>query len=284
MAFQAPRIQKQLGAELKQLRSARGQTQKEAAEGVGWDQTTVGRKERADVLITNDDVLTLCAYYEADGPTTARLSEMARASSDPQWWREFEAYLDSQYYRQISLENDAVRILALRPSVVHGLLQTEAYMRAVFDSDALDPVRRKAHIRTRLGRQRRLVEPDKPLVLDVIMEDTVLDKDFGQPQALLGQLRHLQRMAALPNVTVRTIAPTAPVVFEQTEHFEFGDLGGTALTVVEYVCGVLIVENQLQVESNFAAFERVSAYARTPEQTADLLASKIKELEHDREH
>lgn len=281
MAYEASRAQQELGRQLRNLRTLRGYSQQDVAKAIGWDQRTVGRKELAQVQITNDDVLMLCAYYEADGPETARLSEMARSSRTDQWWKEFEDYFDSQYYRQIGLENDAVRILALRPSVVHGLLQTERYMRALFDSSGspLDPVRKKAHIRARLGRQRRLVEPDRPLILDVVMEDAVLDKDFGQPQTLLEQLRHLQRMASLPNVTVRTIESTAPIVFEQLELFEFGALGGAAITIVESACGVLIVENQLQVESIRSFFEHNSAYARTPEQTMDLIVRKIKELE-----
>jgi transcriptional regulator with XRE-family HTH domain len=279
MAFQADQIQKQLGRELKRLRGSRKLA--EVANDVGMDRRTLARKENAEVRITNRDVLRLCAYYEVDGPETARLSEMAQASQTAKWWKEFEDYLDPNYYRQISLENDAARIMALRPSVVHGLLQTESYMRAIFDSSGspLDPVRKKAHIRVRLGRQRRLVEPDRPLILDVVMEDGALDKDFGRPQALLEQLYHLRKMAELPNITIRTIASTAPVVFEQLELFEFGGYGGAAMTLVESACGVLLVENQLQVESIRAFFEHNSAYARTPEQTAELITNKITELE-----
>lgn len=280
MAFQPTRTQEQLGTELKKLRTARSLTQEEVAPFVGMSQSNLGRKENAKIQITLDDVVALCRHYEVDGAETARLSEMALASRDPQWWKEFEDYLDPNYYRQIRLENDAVRVFAFRPSVFHGLLQTEDYMRAVFagSGTSVDPFRKKANMRARIRRQQRLTEPDKPLNIDAIMDDSVLDKDFGDPRALRGQLEHLLRMAELPNVTIRLVPISAPIVFEALEVIEFGDSGGTAVAIIESVFGVVVVEHALQVEQNLAMIEHVSTYARTPEQTVDLITSKIKEL------
>lgn len=281
MAFQPTRVQEQLGAELKKLRTDRSLTQEEVAPFVGMSQTNLGRKENAKIQITLDDVVALCRHYGVDGPGTARLSEMALASRDPQWWKELEDYLEPNYFRQIRLENDAVRVLSFRPSVVHGLLQTEDYMRAIFarSGNAVDPFRKKANMRARLGRQRRLDEPEKPLMLDAIMDDSILQKDFGDVHALLGQLRHLLEMSARPNVTIRLLPIDAPVVSEQLEVFIFGDRIGPAVAIVESVFGVVIVENALQVEQNLAMIEHVSAHARTPEQTAELIKNKITELE-----
>lgn len=278
MAFQPTRVQEQLGAELKRLRGSKSQTA--VARAVGMSQPNLGRKERGRVQITLDDVVALCSYYEVDGQETARLSAMALASRDPQWWKDLEDYLDPNYYRQIRLENDAARVVAFRPSVVHGLLQTEDYMRAIFaaSGSSVDTFRKKANMRARLGRQRRLIEPD-PLVLDLIMDDSILNKDFGQPKALLGQLRHLLEMSELPNVAIRLVPITTPLVFEQLEVFEYGLRGGPAVAIVESVFGVVIVENALQVEQNLAMIEHVSAHARTPEQTAELIKNKITELE-----
>lgn len=281
MAFQPTRTQEQLGTELRKLRTARGLAQEEVAPFVGMSQSNLGRKENAKIQITLDDVVALCRHYEADGAETARLSEMALASRDPQWWKDLADYLDPAYFRQIGLENDAVRVLSFRPGVVHGLLQTEDYMRAVFarSGGVVDPYRKKANMRARIGRKRRLHEPEKPLMLDVTMDDTVLEKDFGQPKVLLGQLKHLLRMAELPNITIRTMPVKAPLVFEQLEIIEFGATGGMAVAIIESIFGVVIVESELQVEQNFAMLEYVSTFARTPEQTVELITSKIKELE-----
>lgn len=279
MAFQATRVQEQLGAELKRLRGGKSQTA--VANAVGMSQPNLGRKERGRVQITLDDVVALCNYYGIDGPETARLSAMALASRDPQWWKELEDYLDPGYYRQIRLENDAVRIVSFRPSVIHGLLQTEDYMQALFagSGSVVDFYRKKANMRARRGRQRRLTEPGAPLVLDVMMDDAIFDKDFGDPQALLGQLKHLLQMSELPNVTIRCLPKNAPIVFEQLEVFSFGDDGGPAVGIIESVFGVVIVEHELQVEQNIAMLDYVSAHARTAEQTAEIIQNKIKELE-----
>lgn len=279
MAFEASRVQQELGNHLRRIRG--GRTLEEVAPHVGMDRRTLARKEKGEIGITIDEVLALCAFYGADGPETALLSEMARSSRSSRWWKELEDFLEPNYYRQIGLENDAVRVISFRPSVVHGLLQTEEYMRAVFASsgNSVDTFRKKANMRARLGRQRRLHEPDNPLMLDVIMDDSVLRKDFGDSRALLGQLKHLLRMASLPNVTIRLVPNDAPVVFEQAEGFEFGALGGAAVAVVESIFGVVIIENELQVEQTLAMIDHVSTYARNAEQTAEVISKTIKELE-----
>ena len=278
MAFEASREQEQLGLEFRKIREDRGLTLEVVARALNWDRRTLSRKESAKIQISNEDVLALCGFYKLSGPETARLSAMAVRSRTDRWWEEYKGYISDPYYRQIGLENDAVRVRAVRPSVVHGLLQTDQYMQAVYNATGvvLDPYRTKAHMRVRQLRRRRLTEPT-PLRLDVVMTDSVLDKDFNRPDALYEQLVQMLELSRKPNINIQFISDEAPVIVDQSELFEFGDLGGAAVAVIEPVFGVMITDNELQVDGCRSVIEHISAAARSVEQSAELLEEKVKE-------
>lgn len=280
MAFQASWLQRQLGKELLELREFRGLSTREVGEALGWAHTKVGRIERAENKIDTVDVIRLAKYYRLDDASTDRLCTMARQSRTDIWWEKYKPWLPDPYYTLIGYENDATRLIALHNSVVPGLLQTEGYMRGMFETSALvrDPDHVDMHVEVRLQRQRRLFEPE-PLVVDVILDDSVLGTPYGGVKALNEQLRRLWELSGLPNISIRAISSTAAVPRMPLDIYEFGGGDGPAVAMSETLYSTIIHDGQLEVRQARRALEFVQGAALSPEETARVIERKIRETD-----
>jgi transcriptional regulator with XRE-family HTH domain len=278
LPFQASWLQRQLGKELLELREFRGHSTREVGEALGWAHTKVGRIERAENKIDPVDVIRLAKYYKLDDANTDRLCTMARQSRTDIWWEKYQTWLTDSYYTLIGYENDATKLLALHNSVVHGLLQTESYMRGIFGTNALirDPDHVDMHIEVRLQRQRRLFEPD-PLLVDVILDDSVLGTPYGGAKALNEQLRHLRELSELPNISIRAVSATAAVPRMPLDIYEFGGGDGPAVAMSETLYSTIIHDGQLEVRQARRALEFVQAAAMSPADTVRIIERRIRE-------
>jgi transcriptional regulator with XRE-family HTH domain len=278
MAFQASWLQRQLGRQLLELREARGLSTREVGEALGWAHTKVGRVERAENKIDPMDVIRLGRFYKLDDAVTERLCTMARQSRTDIWWEKYKPWLAESYQTLIGYENDATKLHALQNSVVHGLLQTERYMRGVFEASALirDPDQVDMHIEVRLLRQRRLFEPE-PLVVDVILDESVLGTPYGGAAVLNDQLRHLRELSELPNISIRAICATAPVFTMQLDIYEFGGADGPVVAMTETMFSTVIHDGPLEVRQARRALEFVKAAAMSSQETARIIEQRIRE-------
>lgn len=90
--------------------------------------------------------------------------------------------------------------------MVHGLLQTEAYIRTVMTS-----VRRRQHprqidraVELRLQRQKVLTRAD-PVKLWCILNEPVISRLIGGPEVMRGQLARLLEVSEWPYVTLQVL-------------------------------------------------------------------------------
>jgi transcriptional regulator with XRE-family HTH domain len=115
------------------------------------------------------------------------------------------------FFRDFALiEAEAVSRFSYDPLLVPGLVQTEAYARALFvghcpplDDEIIDQ-----HIEARLGRQRLLTRT--PLVdLSFIIGEAVLRNSVGGPDVMREQLRQLLEAGARRNVEIQVMPANA---------------------------------------------------------------------------
>jgi hypothetical protein len=106
----------------------------------------------------------------------------------------------------VDLEREAVAISSFENQVLPGLLQTERYMNAVFDSRVpiLDPDDIAMQIAVRLERQEILQRRVPPVVSFILSEATVRDR-LGGDEVHREQLRHLRICADMPGVTMQIL-------------------------------------------------------------------------------
>ncbi|MEU5944992.1 DUF5753 domain-containing protein [Micromonospora sp. NPDC047465] len=146
--------------------------------------TTVGRRRRA---AAGD------AGHGTGGGFFERLLTLVRADAAPPWLREW-----------ISVEAEATLIRWFEPSLIPGLLQTEAYARAVLTGGGmLREVEVEQRVTSRLSRQAVLTREAPPEVV-FVMDELVLRRQIGDRKVMAEQFAHL-RGEALPRRASREL-------------------------------------------------------------------------------
>ncbi|MGK5685515.1 helix-turn-helix domain-containing protein [Actinoplanes sp. URMC 104] len=195
---------RRLGAALKRYREAAGLTQGQVTRQLEWHAAKVTRIETARVSVTPRDVTDMLTLYGVRDPEHREaLTELARASRERAWWADYRDIVQPDSY--VSFEAEASAIRNWEPVVLPGLLQTEAYMRALFRTSLTSrPDRVDRAVSLRLARQRRLTGKH-PIELGALLDESVLYRPIGGRRAMAGQLRHLLTLSELPNVSVRVL-------------------------------------------------------------------------------
>jgi hypothetical protein len=253
---------RRLGAELKRCREAAGLTQDIVGRHFEWHAAKVTRIETARVAVTARDVKDLLTLYGVDDEEYREaLMALARLSRERTWWTDYRDIMRPGNF--VGLEAEATTLRAWEPLVVPGLLQTEAYMRALMRTGrASDPQRDiDRRVALRLKRQGRLTAGN-PLTLSAIIDESVVRRVIGGPEVMDEQLRHLIETAQSPNVTMKILpfdagehpflgGPAALLEFRETTHLDVVYLEGLA--------GDYYEEQHSEVARYRDEFERLSA-------------------------
>ncbi|WP_018385105.1 helix-turn-helix domain-containing protein [Wenjunlia vitaminophila] len=209
--MRSPRVM--FAAELARLRTDSGRSLRELADEVGWDHTHLHNVERGKSLGGPELVEALDTVY-GTSPLLVRLWELAQQG----------ATFRDKYKRYMQLEAEATGIEQYAGSYFPGLLQTEAYARALLWSTphrAEHEPELEEQLTARLGRQ-ALLTGGSPPFLRTILDEAVLRRSLPHAEAWREQLTHLTEMSALPHVTVQVLP------FAAGPH----DLLGGSLTLV----------------------------------------------------
>ncbi|MDW8804365.1 helix-turn-helix transcriptional regulator [Streptomyces scabiei] len=275
---------RQLGAELRRLRTARGLRIEDVAKHLGCSETRVSRLEtgKGRVVPRRDEIEKLCQLFQiTDERQIEMLLSMLSNSREPGWWDAYREVLPSGLEALLGLETDSRAELAWEPVLVHGLLQTPDYARAVLSahpSNRLHDIDDLVAVRT--NRQSLLTTPQHrdPLELWAILDEHVIRRPVGGPEVMRGQLRHLVAMAALPNVTLQ-IVPVAkgahPGLSGAFSILEFEE--SPTVVYADTPAGNLYVEKKHDVRQFITSFDLLKAKALDPEESTALLQAAAEE-------
>jgi hypothetical protein len=206
------------------------------------------------------------------------LVELARDAAKPGWWRRYG--IDDRGF--IAMETEAAKELELSLMYVPGLLQTEAYMEAVFAS-GLGAISggRKPSAAVRLHRHRRLIDEEYPLELVAIIDESALRKEVGGTDVMREQLRHLARQAELPSVTLHVLTNRGGAHAGMDGSFtllDFVEDEDPDLLYISYITGSLHIENPEEVAAAKLVFERLQTAALTPGESTALVEQVASQL------
>ncbi|WP_420077168.1 helix-turn-helix domain-containing protein [Streptomyces sp. JL3001] len=117
-----------------------------------------------------------------------------------------EAGLAAWFRRWARLEREAVSLCTYECRLVPGLLQSEAYARAVFQGTI--PLRTdeelEAQLAARMDRQKMMRERPK-VPFSFIVEEHVFRRRFGDADAMRGLIDHVLERSAPRNVTLQVV-------------------------------------------------------------------------------
>jgi transcriptional regulator with XRE-family HTH domain len=265
---------RRLGAELKRCREAAGLTQEIVGRHFEWHAAKVTRIETARVAVTARDVKDLLTLYGVeDEEYREALMALARLSRERTWWTDYRDIMRPGNF--IGLEAEASTLRAWEPVLVPGLLQTEAYMRALMRTGrASDPPREiDRRVALRLKRQDRLTKGNL-LSLSAIIDESVVRRVVGGPDVMDQQLRHLIETAQLQNVTVQILpfdAGEHPFLGGSAALLEFRETTHLDVVYLEGLAGDYYEEQHSEVARYRDEFERLSARALDSRLTVKLI-------------
>lgn len=271
---------RRLGAEIKRCREAADLTQEQVSQHFEWHAAKVTRIETAKVSVTPRDVRDLLDLYGVQDPEYREaLVRMARLSRERAWWTEYRDILPPDSFVGVEAEASAMR--NWEPVVLPGLLQTEAYMRAIF-SVAMSADRRTHADRAvslRLARQRRLTGED-PLELFAIIDESVIRRTVGGQTVMTEQLRHLLAVSELPTVHLQILpygVGEHPLLGVSIAILEFREAAELDLVYVEgFGRSRHFLRQPDEVARYRQEFERLSARCLNPRETVKMIESAIR--------
>ncbi|WP_433532900.1 helix-turn-helix domain-containing protein [Micromonospora sp. CA-263727] len=198
---------RQLGRLLRQAREEAGINLEAAAEALEWSRAKMYRLESGQTSLRTHDVTLMCQHYGTSAELTEVMVSLARESKASGWWHSYGEAIPAWFELYVGLEAAAKRIRHYEPNVVPGLLQTADYAAAIFNSKPERTSQEVAQkVALRLERQkllarRRPAAPD----FETIIDEAVIRRPIGDPDAWRTQLAHLANVNRTGNVNVRIL-------------------------------------------------------------------------------
>lgn len=275
---------RQLAAELRRLRELSNLTGEEVGQRLGWSGSKVSRIELNRTEVKAADLTDLLDLYGVGGTHRADLVGLSQVRRNKQWFSAYSDVIAPGYAAYIELEAEADQALCWSPQLIHGLLQTEAYTRAIIESGLgwrppTPPGRARRLIAVRLARQQRLIGQDS-LRLWVILDQSVLLRQVGNPAVMHDQLQYLTEVSRRPNVTVQVLPLIGPhpVGTGSFSLLVFPPLRGVGpstdvLYFEQLTRNEVMVDEEEEVYEYRQAFEQLAAAAFDPEESRRLIAA-----------
>lgn len=265
-----------LGSHLRRLREAQGITREKAGYSIRASESKISRMELGRVSFKTRDVEDLLTLYGVtDESERTSLLSLVKEANVAGWWHSYSDVLPSWFPTYVGLEAAAHLIRSYEVQFVHGLLQTEAYARAVVArgmkgaSDAEIDKR----VAVRMERQKYLVAENAP-EFHCVLDEAALRRPYGDREVMRGQLQHLIDISERPNVRLQVMP------------FGFGGHSGEsgAFTVLsfpesdlsdvvylEQLTSALYLDKKEDTTQYERAIERLQDDSPSPAESRDLL-------------
>jgi transcriptional regulator with XRE-family HTH domain len=196
---------RRLGAELRQLREARGLRLEDVAVRLDVAPSTLSRIETGKAPTRTAYLNTMLDIYDLDDEQQRRyLADLAREGQRKGWWAVYDDVLPVGLGPYLGLEADAGKIFVFAADVIPGLLQSACYAAAVtrasrpgLTHEQYDGLVSVAMRRQEIARGHR--------ELHAIIDESALLRTFGSAQVMAAQLDRLAAAAADPLITVQVL-------------------------------------------------------------------------------
>ena len=253
-----------LGGELRRARMAAGFSSQDAlAAKLGFDRTVVAKAETGERPPTGEVLAAWCAACRLDGELFGRLVVLARRADGPvPTW--FEDWLQA--------EGEAQSLRVWSPMLIPGLLQTAEYARALFlaaQTDTSDDAI-GALVAARLERQGIMDQVNPPDVV-AVLDEAVLHRLVGSPQAMHDALVHVAKMSQRPYIVVQVVPAGNGANAGLAGAFDIAAADGIAETLRMEGVEDQTTEKRSLVRKAAVAFDRVRGDALPRDASRDLI-------------
>jgi hypothetical protein len=269
-------------------RDLAGLTQEQAidrlATGQGkWSRSKLSRVENREHHVKPREVEQLLdAYGVTDTEARDALVRLAAPFRERGWWLSFGGELPEEWRSLLGLESGLIGLRDFQNQLVHGLLQTADYTRALVTSinpGVLSPPEVERIVALRMARQQILAKD--PPSLHFILDETILHRLVGDRIMIHDQMRKLLQATEKPDVIVQVLPRDVGGSLGLEGPFTLLTLPAPIPDIgyTEGPAGTLYIENRDQVRYWVLRFGILTQRALSRQQSAELIAKAMRSFE-----
>jgi transcriptional regulator with XRE-family HTH domain len=271
-----------LGSQLRRLRESKGVTREDAGYSIRASESKISRMELGRVSFKERDVADLLTLYGVTEQSEREaLLSLVHEANVAGWWHSYGDVLPTWFQTYVGLEESASTVNTFEVQFVHGLLQTDAYARAVvrlgWPSASEDDVERRVDLRMR---RQKILAGDRTTRFSAVLDESALRRPFGGPEVMRGQFRRLLEISEQPNVDLRVIPFEFGGHAAETGAFtvlRFPESDLPDVVYLEQLTGALYLDKRDEVAQYARVMERLQAEALTPQTTRELIGSLLQQ-------
>ncbi|MDA8371404.1 MAG: helix-turn-helix transcriptional regulator [Nocardiopsaceae bacterium] len=271
-----------LREKLRSLRLEQGKRIEDIAESVGLSVSALSRMENGDRKILPRTVRLLAEPLNLTNAQKNELITLAKEAEQHGWWTEYGQAVPKWFDSYVGLEAAADSIRTYENELVHGLLQTPEYARAVYlaAQPHLSEEERERYIELRMARQEVLTSTECP-DLWFILNEAVIRRVVGGPAVMRDQLTRILQTAEAPNVRIQVLPYSIGAHAAMDGRFVLLTLPehtAPDLVYIEYSYGSLYLDRKDDLKRYSWMFEQLRADALAPSTSSSLIRQVMKEF------
>ncbi|MDG4767249.1 helix-turn-helix transcriptional regulator [Solwaraspora sp. WMMD406] len=243
--------------ELRRTRESLGLTQESWADRVHFSVTHVGAIERGERPALPDYLTMVDKAFNTSMMKFYR--EFVVREQIPIWFRPFSEH-----------EGRATLIRAYQPLLIPGLLQTEAYAKAVLSAYRVPEDAAAIALTTRMERQ-GILHRTNPCQLAAVIDESVLTRQAGSADTMRDQLTALVEACQRPNIQVQVIPTEVGVYLGMDGPFVLASVDGRTVGYLDGHLEGQVVESPDQTAALEGTWETIRGYALPHHQSLDLI-------------
>lgn len=266
-----------LGFGLRKARKARGYGLRELARATGVHAAELSNWELGLRVPRIEEVALLLGHLRVLGAERDRLFELARTAREPNWAEKEMPDAPAILTTLAEYERTAAAIFSWQPMLVHGLLQTPDYARAILALGGTPAQLIEQRLKVRMIRQAALREHRAP-ECSILLGEGALRQRIGGTATLVEQLRHL---LDLPRRIEVRVVPSGgdyhPGLNGSFSVFEYSDL--PAIIFLDQYRGSAYLYAEDQVADYKSAAKTMASLALNVADSRAFVEGVIAELE-----
>ncbi len=278
----SPTLQRRrLGIALKRARDQADKTQDEAAEVIEAASSKISRIENGESGLKITDLNALIDFYDIGADEAERLRDLARSGRKRGRWSAYRNVTPNWFRGYLDLEDDATGIRWYQPEVIPGILQTEAYIRAVYTPQRSPDDELERLVQARVDRQDMLKRDDMERFF--ILSESAIRRVVGGSALMAEQLKHIADLAEHGTIDVQVLPFDAQTFSLATFAFSmlrFEHDASTDVVYLEDYTDAVLLDQPEDVRAYNALWNRISAAALGPVESQDRLRQVAAEYKH----
>jgi transcriptional regulator with XRE-family HTH domain len=270
---------REVGAELKRIRTLTHQPAYKVAERLGWTPSHISRSEAGKRRVTDVDAGHYLGICDASDDELQRLLKTVNEPDDYRL-QIHNGRISDQLGTLIFLESTAAEIRSFEPIYIPGIAQTPDYARALFEEGGVvEQSSIDGYVKARTNRTVLLTGPKPPRCWYYIHENA-LRMPIGSPRVMSEQLLQLLMLGNRPECVIRVVPVSAGGRGVVCGGFQvFGYKEDPAVVCVLHATTSEFLEADDEVASYRRSLQRVASVALDGAQSRAFLASLASDYE-----